>query len=113
MKYFKGQIELKGEYRLSGKKYYFIIYDKHDNQIYYENLFGYWSKCEYDKNGNRVYYETKDGDWSKREYDNNNQIYFEDSSGYIEDSRPEIVMAIKEIEEKLNIVGLKIGKEEK
>ena len=93
MKYFKEQIELKGEYRLSGKNGYFYIYDNNNNQIYYENLLGFWSKCEYDKD--------------------NIQIYFENSDGYIEDNRPkkEVVMTIKEIEEKLNIVGLKIVKE--
>ena len=113
MKYFKGQIELKGEYKLVDKKDYFIIYDKHDNQIYYESLLGFWTKREYDKNNNQIYYEDSDGYWSKCEYDkNNNEIYYENLKGYIVDNRPEIVMTIKEIEEKLNIVGLKIVKEE-
>ena len=93
MKYFKGQIELKGEYRLVDENDYFDIYDKNNNRIYRENLKGVWFKREYDKN--------------------NNEIYFEDSDRYIVDNRPEkeVTMTIKEIEKKLNIVGLKIVKE--
>ena len=92
MKYFKGQIELKGEYSLVDENNYFDIYDKNNNRIYRENLKGVWFKREYDKN--------------------NNEIYYEDSDGNIVDNRPEVVMTIKEIEKKLNIVGLKIVIEE-
>ena len=43
------------------------IRDKNNNTIYFENFWRYWVKCEYDSQGN--------------------QIYFEDSDGYIEDNR--------------------------
>jgi hypothetical protein len=42
-----------------------------------------------DKNGNLIYQENSNNWWFKKEFDsNNNEIYFEDSDGYIEDNRP-------------------------
>jgi hypothetical protein len=38
------------------------MFDKNNNQIYYEDSDGYWVKKEYDKNNNRIYYENSDGD---------------------------------------------------
>ena len=65
------------------------LYDKNNNEIYYEDSDGYWEKSEYNENNNEIYYEDSDGDWEKREYDkNSNLIYYEDSSGYIVDNRP-------------------------
>jgi len=85
------------------------IYDKNNNEIYWENSDGKWNKREYDENGNliykedsddhwekwehdernnEIYYETSNGFWIKRKYDENgNEIYYEDSDGYIEDYR--------------------------
>jgi len=44
------------------------IKDKNGKLIYWENSYGYWSKWELDSQGN--------------------EIYFENSSGVIEDKRP-------------------------
>jgi hypothetical protein len=42
-----------------------------------------------DKNNNRIYYENSDGYWSKQEFDSkNNEIYWENSKGSIIDNRP-------------------------
>ena len=63
-------------------------HDANGNIIYYENSDGYWYKYEYDTNGNKIYRENSDGFWVKREYDTNgNIIYHEDSNGHIEDNR--------------------------
>jgi len=69
--------------QLNVTQFPFIIKDKRDNQIYYEDSNGYWNKCEYNSNGNQVYYEDSEGFWLKNEYDSNgNRIYYEDSYGY-------------------------------
>jgi hypothetical protein len=55
-----------------------------DNEIYYVNPYGMWSKKVYDVNGNKTYYETSNGYWYKREYDaNGNRTYHEDSYGTV------------------------------
>jgi hypothetical protein len=42
-----------------------------------------------DKNNNRIYYENSDGYWSKQEFDSkNNEIYWENSKGSIINNRP-------------------------
>jgi hypothetical protein len=42
-----------------------------------------------DKNGRLIYLEDSDGDWAKFERDTEgNEIYFENSNGYINDNRP-------------------------
>lgn len=67
----------------------FVIKDKDDNTIYFENLYGYWVRCEYDSQYNQIYSETSNGFWEKYEYDSQgNEIYYEDSNGEIEDNRP-------------------------
>ena len=33
------------------------VYDKDNNEIYYERRDGYWIKSEYNEHGNRIYYE--------------------------------------------------------
>lgn len=65
----------------------FTITDSNDNEIYYEDSTGYWSKSEYDSKGNKIYYETSNGYFRKSEYDSNgNEIY---SEIYTEDSDDE------------------------
>ena len=39
-----------------------VIYDSNNNNIYYEDYEGYWSKREYDSNNNQIYYENSDGE---------------------------------------------------
>jgi len=39
----------------------FSLYDKNNNEIYYEDSSGYWYKKEYDKNNNEIYYENSSG----------------------------------------------------
>jgi hypothetical protein len=39
----------------------FVIKDKNNNEIYFENSSGYWWKQEFDENNNRVYYENLSG----------------------------------------------------
>ena len=74
---------------LKVKDFPFKIKDKNGQVIYYEDLYGYWQKCEYDDKGNKIYIEFSDGYWQKCEYgDQSNQIYFEDSTGFIVDKRP-------------------------
>jgi YD repeat-containing protein len=61
----------------------FVIKDKNDNLIYFENSSGLWNKWERDDKGNIIYSENSDGYWSKREYDDEgNEIYSENSDGY-------------------------------
>jgi hypothetical protein len=79
-------------------------YDKNNNQIYYENSYGYWDKQEFDKNNNEIYCEDSDGYWFKQEFDkNNNKIYSEDSDGTIIDNRPNSTpeFTMEELVEKL------------
>ena len=57
-----------------------------------------------DKNNNEIYWEDSKGYWVKQEYDsNNNQIYFENSEGGIEDNRPKSTpeFTMEELVEKL------------
>ena len=56
---------LKHDFKSKGSLF---LYDSNNNQIYYEDSYGYWFKQEYDVNGK--------------------VIYFEDSNGYIIDNRP-------------------------
>jgi hypothetical protein len=59
------------------------IYDKNNNEIYWEEYDGAWEKFEHDENGNMIYSKTFDGEWGKHEYDeDNNEIYYENSEGY-------------------------------
>ena len=77
----------------------FIINDDNNNEIYYENSAGYWSKYEYDSNNNDIYFENSDGYWYKQEYDsNNNKIYSENSNGTIIDNRPKPTCEGKTVE---------------
>jgi hypothetical protein len=89
-------------------------YDTNGKVIYYENSNGYWAKSEYDTNGNEIYSENSNGFWIKREYDaNGNEIYYENSDGIITDNRPKIVeLTLDEIAAKLgiNVNQLKIKK---
>ena len=65
------------------KDFPFRIKDKNNNEIYWEDSYGYWWKQEFDENNNRIYYENINGYWRKHEFNkNNNQIYLEDSCGY-------------------------------
>jgi hypothetical protein len=67
-------------------------FDKNNNEIYWEDSYSFWVKREFDKNNNKIYYENPDGFWEKREFDkNNNEIYYEDSNGYIIDKRPKSI----------------------
>ena len=60
--------------------------------------FGQWLKWDFktngdleirDKNRRLIYIEFSMGDWTKREWDSQgNQIYLENSNGYIIDNRP-------------------------
>jgi len=60
---------------------YIEIYN--DNHIYYENLYGIWTKREYDDNDNLIYEEDSEGDWYKREFDTDgNTIKEEHSTGH-------------------------------
>jgi hypothetical protein len=69
--------------QLNVKDFPFVIRDKNNNEIYYENSNGYWWKQEFDKNNNRIYREDSSGYWYKQEFDSkNNEIYYENSSGY-------------------------------
>ena len=98
-------VELKGEYRIVYFNNHFRIFDENNNNIYYENLNGTWSKKKFDKNYNMIYFEDSGGYWSKREYDeNNNMIYYEDSTGYIRDNRPKSVKqyTVLQLEKLLN-----------
>ena len=86
----------------------FVIKDKNENVIYYEDSYGewwrhehdergnvtssknsngFWCKREYDSGGNEVYYEDSNKYWYKYEYDSDgNEIYFEDSDGIVQGS---------------------------
>jgi hypothetical protein len=65
-----------------GGFWYRCEYDKDGNQTYYEHSDGYWARYEYDENGNKTYRENSDGFWSRCEYDKDgNQTYYENSDG--------------------------------
>jgi hypothetical protein len=84
--------------QLKIKKFPFTIKDSNGNEIYWENLDGFWIKREYDSNSNRTRFETSTGYWSICEYDEENrEIYWENSDGEILDNRPktEIQKAIE------------------
>lgn len=71
--------QIKWDFKTNGE---LVIRDKNGNEIYSEDLNGYWAKWEYDSKGNCIYYEDSNGFWSKSEYDSKgNQIYYEDSDG--------------------------------
>ena len=63
------------------KEYPIIKYDSNNNNIYYENSNGSWTKSEYDSKGNETYYEDSDGDWTK--YEGNNNLEFKDGKYYL------------------------------
>jgi hypothetical protein len=110
--------------QLNVKEFPFIIRDKNNNKLYFENSDGFWEKFEYDKNNNELYVENSKGFWAKLEFDkNNNEVYFENSYGKIIDNRPkketEIIddipkwqteMTISELEKLTGISNLKIVK---
>jgi hypothetical protein len=55
-------------------------------EIYYRD--DYWSKSIFDKTDDQIYYENSRGYWNKTEYDSNGIIiYYQRSDGYIEDRR--------------------------
>ena len=92
--------------QLKIKDFPFIIKDKDGNTIYYENFNGVWSKSEYDSNGKEIYYEVSDGFWRKSEYDDGNLTYYENSYGYIKDTRLKTVeLTLQQIADKL---GMKV-----
>ena len=65
------------------------IKDKNGKEIYYENLYNHWAKCEWDSQGNQIYFEHSNGFWEKREWDSQgNCIYYETSNGVIINNRP-------------------------
>ena len=37
------------------------IKDENGNETYFENMGGFWYRCEYDKDGNQTYYENSYG----------------------------------------------------
>jgi len=78
---------------LNVKDFPFVIKDKNENVIYYEDSTGSWYKKEYDLDGNVIYFKVSDGYWSKREYvSNGNRIYYENSDGDIIDNRPKQII---------------------
>jgi hypothetical protein len=99
--------------QLKIKKFPFSIKDSNGNEIYCENLDGFWIKREYDSNSNRTRFETSTGYWSICEYDEEDrEIYFENSDGEIHDNRPktEIQKAIDLLTKEGLIVDGKILK---
>jgi hypothetical protein len=99
--------------QLKIKKFPFSIKDSNGNEIYCENLDGFWIKREYDSNSNRNRFETSSGYWSICEYDEEDkEIYWENSFGEIHDKRPktEIQKAIDLLTKEGLIVDGKILK---
>ena len=63
--------------QLNIKDFPFVITDKQGNEIYFEDMDGYWCKKEYDSDGNEILCEDSGGMWEKREFDSDgNIIYF-------------------------------------
>ena len=65
-----------------------------------------WTRYERDERNNIVFYTDNTNFWTKSEYNEKNErIYFENSYGLIQDRRPkpEIVMTLQEIADKLGI----------
>lgn len=80
----------------------FII--AHNSKVVYrEYLGGFWERAVHDSSGNEAYYENSYGDRRTYVYDSNSAlIYYEDSDGYIIDTRPKEV-ALDEVAEKFNV----------
>ena len=58
------------------------LFNKNNDELYYENSYGDWEKSEFDENGNELYFENSKGEWEKKEYNENGRvIYNEDSDG--------------------------------
>ena len=55
-------------------------YDDNGNEIYHENYNGFWEKWEYDERGNVIYYENFEGDWKKSKFDDNGNLLYEENS---------------------------------
>ena len=66
------------------------LLDLNGNERYYENSKGYWSKIEFGYNGDcETYWEDSAGSWQRCEFDDdNNEIYYQDSTGLVNDNRP-------------------------
>jgi len=59
------------------------LFDKNGNEIYWENINGFFYIKEYDSNNDVIYCKDSDGHSYIKEYDsNNNLINFEHSNGY-------------------------------
>jgi hypothetical protein len=85
--------------QLNIKEFPFIITDKNENEIYWEDSNGFWVKKEFDSDENLIYFEDSDGYWIKRMYDSDgNLIYDENSYGYIIDDRPKSTCEGKVVE---------------
>ena len=79
----------------------FILYDKNNNEVYFEDSKEFWWEKEFDENNNEIYFKNSNKYWWERKYDkNNNAIYFEDSYGKIIDNRPKCIDKIIEIDGK-------------
>ena len=51
--------QIKWDFKTNGD---FVIKDKDDNTIYFENSNGDWGKWEWDSQGSRIYYENSKGE---------------------------------------------------
>jgi hypothetical protein len=61
------------------------LFNKNNDELYFEKSDGFWEKTEYDENGKLIYFEDSEGFWEKTEYnENGNKIYRENSRGFWE-----------------------------
>ncbi len=93
--------------QMNAKNFPFEMFDKNGNQIYYEDVHGYWVKYQYKHNNQPISFANSKGVWYKIEYDlNNNEIYYESSTGTIRDNRPKQVreVSMAEVEEAFGCV---------
>jgi hypothetical protein len=59
----------------------FKIFDKDNNEIYHEELSGFWIKKKYNTRGNITHYDDSTGYYIRRFFDNNDNLMSCESSG--------------------------------
>ena len=60
------------------------LYNDSGQEVYYEDITGFWWRRKYDQAGNEIYFIDSDGYWATGEYDSRgNVVYGEDSTGHL------------------------------
>ncbi len=80
------------------------IKDANGKGTYYENIYGYWDRCERDANGNWTYFENGDNYWERRELDAKGKETYYENSNDVKRGTPKSVKAYITIDEEESIL---------